>query len=299
MAMTLKEKFDAFNQVAPVKTAKVLGLPFPYRYYRNPDPRKDVTLVTLAGGSGLADGFFYLYDRFMPEYSLLSFAYPLDFPDNASTADAIAELLRGLGAENVYLMGQSYGGLVAQIVAKRHPEAVKGLILSGTCGLSRDVDAEGRAYLEKMLDPRKIARNIRIDRMLPAGLLAPVFKLMAGGVVKDKAMRRDFKDIVDICRGSMSGAYFAHMDMLLGDVRNYVGTETREDFAPFAGETLLFFSKEDTIFCDSLKRDLVDLMTDPVVVRDLRGGHFAMMASLDEYAGTVARFVRERNASYR
>ena len=82
-------------------------------------------------------------------------------------------------------------------------------------------------------------------------------------------------------------------------MRNYVGTETREDFAPFAGEALLFFSKEDTIFCDSLKRDLVDLMTDPVVMRDLKGGHLAMMASLDEYADTVARFVRERNASYR
>ena len=201
MVMTLKEKFDAFNQVAPVKTARVLGRPFPYRYYRNPDPKKSVTLVTLAGGSGLADGFFYLYDRFMPEYSLLSFAYPLDFPDNASTADAIAELLRTVGARNVYLMGQSYGGLIAQIVAKRHPEVVKGLILSGTCGLSRDVDTEGRACVEKMLDPRKVTRNIRIDRMLPTALLAPVFKLMAGGVIKDKAMRRDFQDIVGICKG--------------------------------------------------------------------------------------------------
>ncbi len=293
--MTLKEKFAQFNRVAPVREATVLGHPFAYRYYQNPDPKKTVTLVMLAGGSGLADGFFYLYDYFMPEYSLLSFSYPMDFRDNDSMADAIAALIQLVGAKNVYLMGQSYGGLIAQIIAKRHPEAVKGMILSGTCGLGKDIDAEGRAVIDKMLDPAKIEKNIKLDRKLPIGLLVPLFKLMAVKVIKDKKMRRDFKDIIDICRSSMSGEYFALMDTLLGDIRSHAATMTKEDFLPYKNEVLIFFSKEDTIFCDSLKQNLVDLMTDPTVVWDLKGGHLAMMVSIDEYVAALAEFIRKRN----
>ena len=126
----------------------------------------------------------------------------------------------------------------------------------------------------------------------------PVFKLMAGKVIKDRKMRQDFKDIIDICRDSMSGEYFALMDTLLGDVLQYADTETKEDFLPFDNEVLIFFSKEDTIFCESLKQNLVDLMTNPTVVWDLKGGHLAVMTSIDEYVETLTKFIRERNENY-
>ena len=45
----------------------VFGKSFPYRCYKNPDPKKNVTLLVLAGGSGPADGFFYLYDDLMTD----------------------------------------------------------------------------------------------------------------------------------------------------------------------------------------------------------------------------------------
>ena len=48
----------------PVQTTTILEHPFAYRYYKNPNPAKDVPLVMLAGD------FFYLYDYFMPEYNL-------------------------------------------------------------------------------------------------------------------------------------------------------------------------------------------------------------------------------------
>ena len=58
---------------------------------------------------------------------------------------------------------------------------------------------------------------------------------------------------------------------------------------------LIFFSEEDTIFCRSLKQNLVDLTPDPTVVWNLKGGHLAMMTGLAEYADTVKKFTRERN----
>lgn len=85
----------------------------------------------------------------------LSFSYPMDFPNNASLADAIACLIKEIGAKNVYLLGQSYGEMIAQITAKRHPDIIKGMILSGTCGLGQGMDEEGFALINKMLDPKK------------------------------------------------------------------------------------------------------------------------------------------------
>ena len=119
-------------------------------------------------------------------------------------------------------------------------------------------------------------------------LLVPLFKLMAEKVIKDKTMKQDFKDIIDICKDSMSEEYFALMDTLLCDIRNYVGTETKEDFLPLSNEVLLFFSKEDRIFCDSLKQNLVDLMTSPTVIWGLKGRHLAMMTSIYEYIETLS-----------
>lgn len=101
----IKGKFIEFNKIAPIEEVSVLGHSFKYRYYRNENSNKDVTLVMLAGGSGLGDSFFYLYDYFMKEYNLLSFSYPMDFKDNDSLSDAIDELIKSLGATNVYLLG--------------------------------------------------------------------------------------------------------------------------------------------------------------------------------------------------
>lgn len=69
------------------------------------------------------------------------------------------------------------------------------------------------------------------------------------------------------------------MDTLLGDVLPYVGYQTKDDFLSFNNEVLIFL-KEDTIFCDSLKQNLVNLITNPTVIWDLKGNHLAMRAIL-------------------
>ena len=138
--MTLKEKFAEYDKKVPKQRVRLKGGDFEYRYYKNSHVEKEITLVLLAGGSGLGEGMFYMFDDFKEKYSIITFNYPMDFKSNAALADAIAELLKHTGAENIYLVGQSYGGLIAQITARRHPEIIKGMILSGTCSLSGDIN---------------------------------------------------------------------------------------------------------------------------------------------------------------
>ena len=293
--MTIKEKYLEFEKKAPLQTAKLQHGTFAYHYYKNEHPELDVTLVFLAGGSGLGNSVFYLAEAFMEKYSLITFNYPMDYPCNADLADAIVELLEQIGAKNIYLIGQSYGGLMAQIVARRHPQQIKGLILSGTCSLSGDISFEGMRNIVDMIHPKKVEKNIKMDKRIPIFLLVPLFKLMCKRVVKDKENAKVFSDIIDICKDDITTDYLVHMDMLLADLATEFGSHKPKDFEKFDNEVLIFFSKEDTIFCDNLKDALVRIMPNPVVIPDLKGGHLALLSSFDEYVSTLNTFLAERN----
>ena len=295
MNIDMKKEFTKFNKRVPLRTTKVTGGDFPYRYYKNEHAKKDVTLVFLAGGSGLSDSLFLLYHYFMDKYSIISFNYPKAFATNASLADAMDELFKQLGAKNIYLIGQSYGGLIAQVMAKRHPETIKGLILSGTCSMSNDLTYAGIANIVQMINPKKLEKNLRMDRRLPQWALVPFMKLAFKRVVKDKSTARNLSSLIEILKKDLTCEYMSLMDTLLGDLMNEFGTHHPEDFSSFRNEVMLIFSKEDSFFCDDLKDALIRLMPDPTVIRDLKGGHLALLISYEEYASRVNQFIEERN----
>lgn len=289
--MTLKEKFIEYDKKVPKQTICLKGGKFEYRYYKNPHIKKEITLVLLAGGSGLGEGMFYMFDDLKEKYSIITFNYPMDFKNNAALADAMAEMLKHTGAQNIYLVGQSYGGLIAQITARRHPEIIKGMILSGTCSLSGDINFEGMRNIVDMIHPKKVEKNIKKDKRIPIFLLLPLFKLGIGKVIKDKKMAQDFAETIDICKKDLTNEYFVHMNILLGDLATEFGSHKKEDFEKFRNEVLIFFSDEDKIFCDNLKDALVKLMPNPVV-RKLQGGHLAMAVDVRKYVAEVDEFLK-------
>ena len=61
----MKKEFAYYNKIAPVRTAKLSSGSFKYRYYKNPRPEVNATVVMLAGGSGMADGFFTIARSFI------------------------------------------------------------------------------------------------------------------------------------------------------------------------------------------------------------------------------------------
>ena len=95
----------------------------------------------------------------------------------------MAELLLHL-KEKVWLVGQSLGGVVAQVVASRHPEVVEGLVLSNTCSLSGSMSETGYQDLIKMIESQR-----KFKKWL-AFLPFPLIKRMdeMGGDEKEKPM---------------------------------------------------------------------------------------------------------------
>lgn len=291
----IKAEYEKYDALMPIQHAHIDNKDFPYRYYKNISPAKDVTLVFLAGGTGLADSFFLLFSSFADKYNLLTFNYPKAFNTNAKLADAFAELLKQLDIHNVYLVGQSYGGLFAQVMAKRHPESLKGLILSGTCSMYNDLTYNGIANITKFINPKKLKKNLRKDRLVPNILLPPFLKLVFKKVSSGYKTKQNFSTVIDLLKESITKEYWYHMDLLLGDLMNEYGTHKPVDFETFQNEVMLIFSEQDTFFCDELRDALIRLMPKSTVVHNIDGGHLALIVNPENYINMINTFIYERN----
>ena len=129
---------------------------------------------------------------------------------NAKLSLAVASLLDGLD-EHVWLVGQSLGGVIAQIVAKFHPERIEGLVLSNTCSLARDMGQEARDELMGMVENQRTWK--RRLQLIPM----PVFRrLMAWAVMRktrdlSAEERRLMQGLCDALQQLLNKQYQRHM----------------------------------------------------------------------------------------
>lgn len=294
-SIDIKEEFAYFDSVAPRQTRKILGKDFTFRYFKNPSPKVDATILMLAGGSGLGDAFAGMGRAFTDKYSLINFNYPMSFTNNDDMADAIAELIKSLGATNIYLWGQSYGGALAQIIAKKHPEAVKGLILTSTASMTGNLKYRGMKCLVEMFSEEKEKKDIKTYKKLPMSILPSILNLAFKLKMKDNpAGQRVVKEFINYLKPDLTREYFIHMTRLLCDLRNHLGTHKKEDFAYLKDHVLIIEPPDDDTFTDDIKEGLIDDMPDPVVIRDISGGHLAMMFDTDKFVGAIDQFMLDQ-----
>ena len=281
-----------FYKKYPIQTINLKsGKSFAYRYYKNLNGKAAIVLLT--GGIGLSDLFCMHFERFAKDFSVITFDYQIQFENNAEFAAAVAELLKKLD-EKVWLVGQSLGGIVAQIIAKNYPEIIEGMVLSNTCSLSKNMSAEAYDHLKKMIESQKKAKKIL--RFVPFSLYK---KLIKQAVMKK--MTADFTDkekslmenLCDAMLKLLTKEYEYHMIDFLVDSENHFGM-TSEDFAKFDDRALLILSEDDNTFNQACKDALISVMTNPTVVTNITGGHLALLVKLDKYADTVSDYIKER-----
>ena len=195
------------------------GKPFTYRYYRN--PQAAATVVLLTGGIGLSDLFYRHFEWFAGDFSVLTFDYQIQFADIGKFSDAVAEVLRNL-KEKAWLVGQSLGGVVVQVIAFRHPNVVEGLVLSNTCSLAKDMGDDAYGHLKKMMEGQK--KSKKLLSVLPFSLFK---RLMKWAVMKKKTdgFTQQEKAVMEELCGAMlellTKPYEYHMIDFLCDAENY------------------------------------------------------------------------------
>lgn len=285
--------FDEFKRKYPRQTQTINGKPFPYRYYKN--EQSDKTVLLLTGGIGLSDLMVFHFEEFAKSYSVITFDYPIAYASLQQLVDAIASLLESLNIK-AYLIGQSLGGFIAQILAKQHPQVVEGMVLSNTGTLSVDMDDSAVQCFNAMM--KRLNKSLILSKVLPFSLMKKSIKRAVAKKINAELSPQQqllMAQLTEEMLKTLTKPYSLHMTLLLKDLQNHWNIR-KGDFARFEGKVMLILSDDDATFNTSIKQALISVMPNPKVVTNILGGHLALLLKLDEYAKLVTGFIdgRER-----
>jgi len=284
--MNFQDDFKRFNKTYPVESKQIDGLTFKYRLGGNGEK----TLVLLIGGLGISDVFYNHFTAFAESFTVLTFDYPPETCRNSVLADGIAELIKSLGLKNVILVGQSYGGLIAQVIAKRHPEIVAGLVLSNTGCLDSDMGDDGRNALLQMM--AGLQKSIRLVQIIPMRLLRKIMlrKMEKNFILCTPDERQYMTDLFRYAIDRLTRKHELNMCRLMIDLSNETDIR-KSDFEYLDKKVLLLLSEDDHTFAEPVRQALIRMMPNPVVDTGISGGHLALILRIDQYIDTVKQFI--------
>jgi len=284
--MNFKADFERFDKLYPVKSKQINGLTFNYRFGGNGEK----TLVLLIGGLGISDAFYNHFVAFAESFTVLTFDYPTETCRNSVLADGIAELIKSLDLKNVFLVGQSYGGLISQVIAKRHPELVSGLVLSNTGCLDSCMEEEARNYMLQMM--AGLQKSIRLVRVIPMPLFRRILlkRLEKHFTLCTPDERQYMTDLFSYVLGRMTRKHELNMCRLMIDLSNETDIQ-KSHYTYLDKKVLLLLSEDDNTFGAPVKQALIRMMPNPVVNTGISGGHLALILKTDMFIDTVKNFV--------
>jgi proline iminopeptidase len=156
--------------MVPIVTPKGTYHVWTKRFGNNPR----IKLLMLHGGPGATHEYFECFESFLPQegiefiyYDQLGSAYsdqPKD-KDLWTTERFVEEVEQvrqalGLSKENFYLLGHSWGGILAMEYALKYQQHLKGLIISNMMASAPEYDAYAQNVLAKQMDPA-VLKQIR------------------------------------------------------------------------------------------------------------------------------------------
>lgn len=191
----------------------------------------------------------------------------------ADLAEDAAALIKGLGYDRAHVMGTSLGGLIAQVLAARHPDKIDRLILSSTWKVNKsplDVNAEVFRTLA----------SYRADTAANAPKIAEFFF--------PPECLRERPELIDIFRGSnRDDGQKARRGAMLGQ-------PVAADLKTFDRPTLLLAGSEDRLIPNAetfaLARDLAHVETKTIA----HVAHVSSIQAPERVAEAVTAFLNSK-----
>lgn len=247
------------------------------------------TLVFLNGGMNSYEMWLRYVKDLSRDYRVLSFDYPEAYETDQALLDGMHELFAKLSISRAVLVGASMGGIIAQLYAHKYPQDVEAMCLMSTAGLT----AGAMKKFGKLLGLLGI--EIWLMKTFPYSWFIKSEKKTCAGYVSEAEddARAYFTDMFDHIYESYTREKDIHVVKLMKDFKNQQVC-TKEDYAFLAGKVLLLLPEDDSAFPPELQKELVEEMTDPVVVPGIKGGHLTTEINYKEFIGHIRAFLLER-----
>lgn len=136
-----------------------------------------IKLLLLHGGPGATSEYFEAFDSYLPAAGVEYYYYDQlgsyrsdqpDDPDLWETERFVEEVEQvrrtlGLGPDNFYVLGHSWGGILAMEYALKYQDNLKGLIISNMMASAPAYDAYANDVLMPRIDPHILAEIKAIE----------------------------------------------------------------------------------------------------------------------------------------
>ena len=269
---TEREAFQRFRRDHPPRTAEIAGRAWSFLV----GGAGDRTLLFLPGAQGTGEAVWSSFDYFEKRFRCIAPSYP-PIETMTELADGIAALLDREGIERATVFGGSYGGFVAQVFVRRHPDRVDRLILSHT---GPPVPPRGQV----------IAKSLRWLPLLPMFLLRLQYRKVMAGVLPHRPelalVRAYLEEIIafHLTKAGMINGYRRVIDY--DQARFGPG-----DLAGWPGRVLLLMGDNDPATPPPI-RERMKALYPGAEVRIFEGvGHAAGILKRDEYVAEMEEFL--------
>ncbi len=215
------------------------------------------------------------------QYRLIVPSYPPEVGHMISLADGLLGILQQEGIQSTFLMGGSYGGMLAQVFVHRHPEVVAKLVLSHTYPPvpHRARNVEPAMLLFRLL-PMNMVKRMLANRMI--GILppdpSPELQLIAAQVRETVETR--------LTRQAALSTYTRLLDF---DKQVF----TPSDLTNWQGKTLILLAEDDPTTPEKLRKDLVALYPGAVIHMFKGSGHATSALETSEYIRIIDGFLKD------
>jgi proline iminopeptidase len=263
-----------------------------------------VKVLLLHGGPGADHTGFECYEDFLPANGIEFYYYDQldstnsDRPDDPKLwtvdrfRDEVEAVRRGLGLDQFYLLGASWGGLLAIEYALAYPQHLKGLIISNMTGSTQSYEKYVRKLRAAL--PDDVIKVL--DRYEQSGLYeAPAYQKLLFEQLYSKHLCRlnpwpepILRTIRNLNRKIYNYMQGPNEFIITGTIKNW---DRWADLPRIGTRTLVMGAKYDEMPPEDLRK-MADLMPNARAWISEKGSHFAMYDDQLAYFTELLTFLK-------
>jgi len=297
-------------RMVPIRTPRGTFKVWTKRFGNNPRIR----LLLLHGGPGATHEYFECFESFLPSegiefiyYDQLGSAYSEQPHDDAlwtteRFVDEVEQVRQALGLDrdNFYLLGHSWGGILAAEYALAHQEHLKGLVISNMMMSIPDYNRYANEVLAAQMPPevvreiREIERKGEYDSPRYMELLLPNFyakhiqRLPEWPEPVNRAFAKINKEVYVLMQGPSEFGASGRLERW----------DRTADLRRIAVPTLVIGSRHDTMDPDHMKWVAGQVQKGRFLLCP-EGSHMAMWDDQQTYMTGLIRFLKDVDAGKR
>jgi len=280
LPQTYNSKKELAGYVNQIQMGRITGIGF--------IGKNGLLLNSLYGSRMMLEGMEFVFTPLETKYQMVSPTYP-PVTTMGELTDGIVRILETEGIDRINILGQSFGGILARVIAHTHPDKANKLILPHTTTTSPPCDKT--IMIEKL---KRIEKKEKVLSFLPFGIFLLLTKWKISKLTLTNIEEKEFWDAYfhEMLSNIKKEAWASLSKCMIDFGQNY--TFSRDDLANWPGKILILESDNDPFFHLSERKALRELYPQ-AQVHTFRGtGHLTIIVNREEFISVVRSFLQEK-----